>query len=76
MKVISTKLDGSALIELDNLCQHTNVVGVSEPIRMSANIKDIPDLLRIGQNARRAAQKLHSLMMENQVPVRVVLRGN
>ncbi|MBI5400952.1 MAG: hypothetical protein HZB12_02465 [Candidatus Yonathbacteria bacterium] len=62
MKVISVKPDGSALVEFENLHQHTSVIGVVEPIRAIIAIDDIPELVRNGQKAHRASQKFSSFM--------------
>ncbi|MFA5997134.1 MAG: hypothetical protein WC791_01440 [Candidatus Paceibacterota bacterium] len=66
MKVLSTKPDGSALVEFTNLPQYTNVIGVKEPVRAIVSISEIPKLVRIGQQARRSAQKLSALLAKNQ----------
>lgn len=58
MKVLSVKLDGSALVEFENLERHTDVVGVMAPIRAEVSISSIPDLIRIGQKARRRGQQI------------------
>ncbi|HAS84777.1 MAG TPA: hypothetical protein DCS23_01735 [Candidatus Yonathbacteria bacterium] len=61
MKVISTDPDGSALIEFENVHCNTNVIGETAPVRAVVSISRIPDLIRIGQQGRRAVQKLNSL---------------
>lgn len=60
MKVISTTPDGSASIEFENLVRQTEVVGDTEPIRALISISSIPDLIRTGQKARRAGQRMRA----------------
>jgi len=61
MKVISTNPDGSALVEFENLVVHTNVIGVTAPIRVVVAISEIPEPTRIGQKGRREAQRFKSM---------------
>jgi len=64
MKVISTNPDGSAMAEFENLVQHSKVIGVTEPIRAVIAISEIPELIRIGQNGHRGAQRFESMFAQ------------
>lgn len=64
MKVLSTTPEGEALVEFENLVQHTKVVGVKEPIRAVVAISEIPKLVRLGQLGQRAGQQIRSLLIQ------------
>ena len=61
MKVISVEPDGNALVEFENLHRLTTVIGKTAAIRAIIPIASIPDIIRIGQQGRRAAQKINSI---------------
>ncbi|MGB2580261.1 MAG: hypothetical protein WBC83_01035 [Minisyncoccia bacterium] len=63
MKVLSVDGDHS-LIEFDNLVQHTNVIGVTEPVRAMVPTAMLPDLEKFRQAGREAAQSFKQLMAD------------
>lgn len=63
MKVLSVD-DGQALVEFDNLVQHTNVIGVTEPVRAMVPVAMLPGLEKFRQAGQEAAQSFNKLMAD------------
>jgi len=63
MKVLSVD-DGQALVEFDNLVQHTNVIGVTEPVRARVPVAMLTGLEKFRQAGQEAAQSFNKLMAD------------